>query len=112
MSPIEDKPAKLAKLRELEQCISDKLAKLAGLRELQQRTSADIATTEADVRDQLKQYESKMRGRAKRRPRSHTPECGTESAYQRHRYYGEHRDDACRLAHAEHERSRRRRSVS
>jgi hypothetical protein len=34
------------------------------------------------------------------------PECGTESAYQRHRYYGEPQDDACRAAHNEYERVR------
>lgn len=40
----------------------------------------------------------------KKRPRSVIPECGTETAYQRHRHYGEERDEACKAAHAQHER--------
>lgn len=40
----------------------------------------------------------------KKRPRSVIPECGTESAYQRHRWYGEPQDEACKAAHAAHER--------
>lgn len=40
----------------------------------------------------------------KRRSRKIIPPCGTETAYQRHRYYGEERDEACLLAHAQHER--------
>jgi hypothetical protein len=39
-----------------------------------------------------------------RRSKFEIPECGTESAYQRHRYNGEEIDEACRLAHNEHER--------
>jgi hypothetical protein len=39
-----------------------------------------------------------------RRSRKIIPPCGTETAYQRHRYYGEPCDDECRAAHARHER--------
>lgn len=42
----------------------------------------------------------------KRRSPNVEPACGTESAYQRHRYRGEPADDACRLAHNEHNRER------
>lgn len=41
----------------------------------------------------------------KKRPRNVIPECGTETAYQRHRHLGEERDDACKAAHAAHERA-------
>jgi hypothetical protein len=41
-----------------------------------------------------------------KRSRKVLPECGTESAYQRHRYYGEPQDDACKEAHAAHNRAR------
>lgn len=40
----------------------------------------------------------------KKRPRNVIPPCGTETAYQRHRWYGEDKDDACKAAHAQHER--------
>ena len=33
--------------------------------------------------------------------------CGTERAYQRHRYYDEDADEACKAAHRLHERARR-----
>ena len=39
----------------------------------------------------------------RRRSRLQTPDCGTESGYQRHRHRGESCDD-CKAAHAEHER--------
>lgn len=42
----------------------------------------------------------------KRRSRYVIPECGTESAFQRHHYYGEDIDEACREAHRLHERVR------
>lgn len=38
-----------------------------------------------------------------RRSRYEIPPCGSESAYQRHRYRGEDRDDACKLGHARYE---------
>lgn len=44
--------------------------------------------------------------RRRRSPRV-VPPCGTESGYQRHRWYGE-TCDACRLAHNAHERARAR----
>lgn len=39
-----------------------------------------------------------------RRSKFDVPECGSDTAYQRHRHYGEPIDDACRAAHNEHER--------
>ena len=45
-----------------------------------------------------------------KRSRKVIPACGTESAYQRHRYLRETADDECLAAHAAHERVRVRRS--
>lgn len=42
----------------------------------------------------------------KHRSKHIVPDCGTESAYQRHRYYGEPRCEPCLAAHSEHERVR------
>lgn len=39
-----------------------------------------------------------------KRSKFDVPECGTDTAYQRHRYYGEDIDEECRLAHNEYER--------
>lgn len=41
-----------------------------------------------------------------KRPRNVVPDCGSETAYQRHKYYGEEcpDGDACKKAHALHER--------
>ena len=39
-----------------------------------------------------------------RRSKFDVPECGTESAYQRHRYYGDDKCAPCVAAHSEHER--------
>jgi hypothetical protein len=41
------------------------------------------------------------------RRRDYIPPCGTEQAYQRHRYYGEARDEACKAAHRLHNRARK-----
>jgi hypothetical protein len=38
-----------------------------------------------------------------RRSRYEIPPCGSESAYQRHRYRGEERDHACKLGHSRYE---------
>lgn len=43
---------------------------------------------------------------SKRRSKFDIPACGTESAYQRHRYQGE-KCDECRAAHAAHEKAAR-----
>ena len=40
----------------------------------------------------------------RKRSRHELPECGTESAYQRHRHYGEDQDEACKEAHRLHNR--------
>jgi hypothetical protein len=37
----------------------------------------------------------------------YVPPCGTETAYQRHRYLGEPRDELCKAAHRLHNRSQR-----
>lgn len=42
----------------------------------------------------------------RKRARNVVPECGSESAYQRHRHLGQETDAACRAAHAEHNRIR------
>jgi hypothetical protein len=49
---------------------------------------------------------AKDTGRRIRR-RDHVPPCGTEQAYQRHRYYGEPRDELCKAAHRLHNRAQR-----
>lgn len=46
----------------------------------------------------------RTQGPGKKRPRNVIPPCGTETAYQRHRWFGEEKDDACKAAHAQHER--------
>lgn len=43
-----------------------------------------------------------------KRSRKVIPPCGTESAYQRHRYFKEAADEECLAAHAAHERVRAR----
>lgn len=49
---------------------------------------------------------TRLPGPGKKRSRLVIPECGTESAYQRHKHRGEEcpRGDVCKRAHAEHER--------
>jgi hypothetical protein len=41
-----------------------------------------------------------------KRSRKNPPPCGTESGYQRHRYYGEPRCDPCKAAHRLHNRAK------
>ena len=41
-----------------------------------------------------------------RRSKKNPPPCGTESGYQRHRYYGETRCEACKAAHRLHNRAK------
>ena len=75
----------------------ERLAKMYALRD---RLDAEIAAAEALAR--------KSPRRGKKRPRNIIPECGTESAYQRHRHYGTlpGPDDecGCRAGHAAHNR--------
>lgn len=77
--------------------MSERLIKLYQLRE---RLEAEIAAAEA--------LERQSPRRVKKRPRNVIPDCGTESAYQRHRYYGTipGPDDecGCKAAHAAHNR--------
>jgi hypothetical protein len=78
--------------------MSERLARLYQLRE---RLEQEIAAEEALARQSPR--------RTKKRPRSVIPPCGTESAYQRHRHYGQKLtpgtdDCGCLAAHAAHNR--------
>jgi hypothetical protein len=73
--------------------------RLLALRELRRRVDAEVRQVKAAIADQ------KPPGK-RRRSRNVIPECGTESAYQRHHHYGELADAACLAAHREHERAR------
>lgn len=65
---------------------------------LQMRVERELAQIEAAI----------ARRPVVRRSRKVAPECGTESAYQRHRYRKEPQDAACKEAHAAHNRARSR----
>jgi hypothetical protein len=67
--------------------------RLARLTFLRQRIDAEIRELAGQV---------PLRKRSKR----NAPPCGTESGYQRHRYYGEPRCDACKTAHRIYNRAR------
>lgn len=56
------------------------------------------------LNEQIKDVRARVAGKQRRRPRNVIPPCGTESAYQRHRYYDQPRCDPCWAAHAEHNR--------
>jgi hypothetical protein len=56
------------------------------------------------VRDEITVLEAGLTSGKRRRSRHEVPPCGTESAYQRHRYRQEPADDECKTAHAAHER--------
>lgn len=71
------------------QTVADRAAELLKLRD---KIDAELARLDAEYRPN------------KRRSRFEIPECGSESAYQRHRHYGEPQDEACKAAHAAHER--------
>lgn len=77
--------------------MSERLIRLYQLRE---RLEAEIAAQEALDRQSPR--------RVKKRPRNVIPDCGTESAYQRHRHYktlpGPADECGCRAAHAAHNR--------
>lgn len=79
-------------------------ARLARLYQLRERLDAEIAATEALARQSPR--------RVKRRSRHDIPPCGTESAYQRHRYFGQRLPPAdpcgCLAAHAAHNREQDR----
>lgn len=84
--------------------IPERLAKMYALRE---RLDAEIAAEE-----RLAGVEAQKRKRT-RRSRYDVPPCGTESAYQRHRYRGERLDTetdpcGCIAAHRAHNTARRR----
>lgn len=71
------------------QTVEQRVGELLRLRD---KIDAELARIDDDYRPK------------KKRPRSVIPKCGTESAYQRHRWYGEDQDEACKAAHAAHER--------
>lgn len=58
---------------------------------------------DAEIREALRIIDNEPETRRKRN-RHIIPPCGTESAYQRHRHYGEPQDDACKEAHKLHNR--------
>lgn len=71
------------------------------LLDLRARVDAEVARVEAAIADAAEQA---------RAPKRHTlanpPPCGSEKGYHWHIRRGEPRDDACRAAHAAHERAR------
>jgi hypothetical protein len=71
--------------------------KLQRLQFLRRRIDAEIAKL------------AEQTGRKIRR-RDYIPPCGTEQAYQRHRYYKQDADEACKAAHRLHERARAQRA--
>lgn len=71
---------------------------LAKLRTLRMKLEAEMNAL-AGVIDRA---EATTRASRLRRSRREIPPCGTESGYQRHRYYKEVRCDECKAAHAEH----------
>lgn len=73
--------------------------RLAALRDLRRRVDAEVRQVKAAIADQKPPSK-------RRRSRNVIPDCGTESAYQRHHHFGEIADEACLAAHAEHERAR------
>lgn len=73
--------------------------RLAELRDLRRHLDAEARKAKAAIAAQKPATRP-------RRSRHVVPECGSESAYQRHRYHGEVADYACLDAHALHEAER------
>lgn len=73
--------------------------RLIALRDLRRAVDAEVRKVKAAIADQRPPTRP-------RRSRSVVPECGSESAYQRHRNRGEVADYACLDAHALHEAER------
>lgn len=64
-----------------------------------------LLTLRAKVDAELKAAVARLNAQpARKRSRLVVPECGTESAYQRHRHYGEETDEPCKAAHRLHNR--------
>lgn len=81
------------------QTLDQRLASLLDLRK----------ATDAEIRRVRKAIAADMAPRRKRGPyrsRTEIPPCGTDSAYHRHRHFGELIDDECRAAHNAYERER------
>lgn len=76
------------------------MERLARLYQLRERLDAEISAAENIARQSPR--------RVKKRSRNVMPECGTESAYQRHRHFGTlpgpEDECGCRAAHAAHNR--------
>lgn len=75
---------------------------MSGVQSVEQR-AAELLRLRRKVDEELARLANIEPPRTKR-SKFDVPECGTDSGYQRHRYYGEEIDDACRLAHNEYER--------
>jgi hypothetical protein len=73
--------------------------RLVALRDLRRRVDAEVRQVKAAIADQKPPTKP-------RRSRNVIPDCGTESAYQRHHHRGEIADRACLDAHAAYERLR------
>lgn len=73
-----------------------------GIQSIEQRT-AELLRLRRKVDEELARLASVPLPKT-RRSKFEVPDCGTETAYQRHRHYGEEIDEDCRLAHNEHER--------
>ena len=70
--------------------------RLVALRDLRRRVDEEVRKTKAAIADQKPPTKP-------RRSRHVVPACGSESAYQRHRWHRELADRACLDAHAAHE---------
>lgn len=74
---------------------------MSGVQSVEQR-AAELLALRDRIDAELIRLQKTSQG--KRRSRKVIPPCGTETAYQRHRYYGELQDDDCLAAHAQHVR--------
>lgn len=79
---------------------------MSGVQSPEQRMR-ELQRLQASIDAEVRRVASLMRASRQRRSRREVPPCGTESAYQRHRYRGEEKDAACLLAHSWHERDRK-----
>ena len=64
----------------------------------------ELLTLQARVEAEIKHTLHTIQRRTARRSRLVVPECGTETAYQRHHHRGEDIDDECKAAHRLHNR--------
>lgn len=65
----------------------------------------DLLTERARIDHQIRQALRAVEGhKGERRSRLVVPDCGSETAYQRHRHQGEDADEKCKAAHRLHNR--------